>query len=86
MRLIPHDLLIKMAAQQCPRTGQVHARELLQGRAVPCKAEALALYWETEENGEVAEDTSLGLNVYWSWMSEQLDLLFQWYSFEFLSV
>lgn len=66
MRLIPHDLLVRKAAQQCWGTGLVQAGEVLQGRVVSCKTEVLTPHWETEKDGAVAENTSLYVDIYWS--------------------
>lgn len=40
--------------------------EVLQGRIASYKTEVLTLQRETKEDGDVAEDTSLNLDVYWS--------------------
>ena len=45
---------------------QVPVGEVLQGRVVSCKTEVLTPHRETEEDGEVVEDTSLNLDIYWS--------------------
>jgi len=72
MRFIPHDALVRKAAQQCLGTELVQAGEVLQGRVFSCKTEVLTPHRETEEDGELSEVgklsevTSLSLDAYWS--------------------
>lgn len=40
--------------------------EVLQGKVVSCKTEALIAHLEIEEDGELAEDPSLNLDAYGS--------------------
>lgn len=66
LRLIPNVLCVKKVAQQRLGTRLVHVGKLVQSRVVVCKPEVLTPHWETEEDGEVTEDPSLSLDVYWS--------------------
>lgn len=65
MRLIPNVLFVRKAAQQFLGIRLVQVGKLLQSRVVSCKPEVLTPHWQTEEDAEVTEDTSLSLDVSW---------------------